>query len=299
MKISILIPTYNGECFLERSLEAIISNCILLKQENIGFELILSDDCSTDKTLNKARAILGGYKNLFDSLKIVRQPFNLGLYNNYRFLLNQASHEIVCFPAQDDKWEYQKILLEYRLLIKTNSVCSYSYANIFHEGSLQPFKSEIFPKAGSGKTARDRFMNTFIIRGSNPIHGLFLRKALLSIDSFPQKQGGDMITLCLLAAEGDFICTKKFLFSKYEPLDKNDKNLHLAKISKKSPIANIPIVKLFVFVFAILEIRLRIRTAFLLTLRDIIFLMKSYSPSVVNSVAASIRGLFLTSKKSH
>lgn len=295
MKISILMPTYNGATVLDRSLEAIVANCLLLQENNIGFEFILSDDCSSDNTFFKAKSILKRYSGLFKSIKLINQPANLGLYNNYRFLLYEASNQLVCFPAQDDNWHPQKLLLEYDKLINSNAVCSYSFANIFHEGTHHPFKSEMFPMAGSGKSPRDRLLNTLTIRGSNPIHGLFLKDSLLSINAFPQQQGGDMITLCLLSTKGNFACTNKFLFSKYEPLDKNTKSLHFSKIVLNSLVGNTPFIKSIHFTITILTIRLRISTNMHTTVCDILFLLKFYTPGILHSLLVSICPSFVKS----
>ena len=58
-KISIILPTYNGERFLEESIESI------LKQTYKNFELIIVNDASTDKTLTIAEK----YKNRYNIIK--------------------------------------------------------------------------------------------------------------------------------------------------------------------------------------------------------------------------------------
>lgn len=47
-KVSIVLPTYNGERFLRDSIESV------LKQTYTNWELIIVNDCSTDNTLNIA-----------------------------------------------------------------------------------------------------------------------------------------------------------------------------------------------------------------------------------------------------
>ena len=50
--ISVVIPTYNSEKFIERAIESITA------QTHRLVEVILIDDCSTDKTVEKARTLL-------------------------------------------------------------------------------------------------------------------------------------------------------------------------------------------------------------------------------------------------
>ena len=48
-KISVIIPTYNREKFIEKSIDSILES----NEENI--EIIIVDNASTDKTLDKLK----------------------------------------------------------------------------------------------------------------------------------------------------------------------------------------------------------------------------------------------------
>jgi glycosyltransferase involved in cell wall biosynthesis len=50
-KVSVIMPTYNNEACIRRSIESVI-NQTMNKQD---YELIIVDDCSTDNTLNIAK----------------------------------------------------------------------------------------------------------------------------------------------------------------------------------------------------------------------------------------------------
>lgn len=68
-EISIVLPVYNGEKYLQESIESVLS------QTFTDWELILVDDCSTDGSLK----IMEKYKSIDKRIRIVRNEANLKL----------------------------------------------------------------------------------------------------------------------------------------------------------------------------------------------------------------------------
>lgn len=91
--VSIVMATYNGERFLQKQLESIKA----LTYDN--FELIISDDGSTDDTLS----IIERFK---DSLNIAlyKNEGNHGATGNFENGLRHINGEYVAFCDQDDIW---------------------------------------------------------------------------------------------------------------------------------------------------------------------------------------------------
>jgi glycosyltransferase involved in cell wall biosynthesis len=94
-KVSIGLPVFNGESFLEESLNS------LLGQTYKDFELIISDNASTDSTAD----IIARYKALDPRIRYVRQPRNIGASENFLFVLSQARSELFMWASHDDIWE--------------------------------------------------------------------------------------------------------------------------------------------------------------------------------------------------
>jgi glycosyltransferase involved in cell wall biosynthesis len=92
--VNICMPVYNGERFLRRSLDS------LLKQTFTNFELIISDNASTDGT----QAICEEYAMKDIRIKYMRQQFNLGAAANYNFLMDQVRARYFFFAPHDDEW---------------------------------------------------------------------------------------------------------------------------------------------------------------------------------------------------
>jgi hypothetical protein len=76
-------PVYNGERFLAASLDA------LLAQTYSDFELIISDNGSTDRTIEIARH----YQSIDPRVRYIRHPQNRGSTFNHNFVIEQSRGE--------------------------------------------------------------------------------------------------------------------------------------------------------------------------------------------------------------
>ncbi|WP_448573427.1 glycosyltransferase [Trichothermofontia sp.] len=94
-RVSICIPTYNGEAFLAQALES------ALAQTYPNLEILLSDDDSTDRTLAIAQAFQARSPVDFLILPHAR----LGLVENWNFCIEKASGKYIKFLFQDDTLE--------------------------------------------------------------------------------------------------------------------------------------------------------------------------------------------------
>jgi glycosyltransferase involved in cell wall biosynthesis len=119
------MPVYNGEKYLS---EAIIS---LLNQSFGSFELIISDNASTDLT-NK---ICNDYLQTDDRIKYFRHEENIGIVENFEFVLNQSSSDLFMFFACDDYLESDQYLAE--MVKKIDSGCDYCFSNVKIRTELQ------------------------------------------------------------------------------------------------------------------------------------------------------------------
>jgi len=90
LKFSICIPTYNGSKWIKDTLESILS------QSFKNFEIIISDDCSKDDTVEVI-------KNIRDKrIKIHQNKINLGYGKNLQVLGRLAKGDILFLMGQDD-----------------------------------------------------------------------------------------------------------------------------------------------------------------------------------------------------
>jgi alpha-1,3-rhamnosyltransferase len=95
-KFSIILTTYNSAKFVEDALESVAA------QSFSDFELIVTDDCSTDNTVEIVKNYLKNTKSLADKSKIIEQKANLGIAKNENSAIRMAEGEWIHVLAGDD-----------------------------------------------------------------------------------------------------------------------------------------------------------------------------------------------------
>lgn len=93
--VSIGMPVFNDRNFLHQSIQSI------LKQTHSDFELIISDDGSSDGS----EGICREYCERDARIRFIRQPKNLGISRNMEFLLKEARGTYFMWAADDDMWD--------------------------------------------------------------------------------------------------------------------------------------------------------------------------------------------------
>ena len=91
-RISVCMATYNGEKFVARQLQTILS------QLDPGDEIVISDDSSTDGTLKVIESFRDSRIRLFAG-----QSFRSPIYN-FENALRQSRGDVIFLSDQDDEW---------------------------------------------------------------------------------------------------------------------------------------------------------------------------------------------------
>jgi glycosyltransferase involved in cell wall biosynthesis len=89
-KVSVCLPTYNRSGYLSQTLASVLA------QTFTDFEVIVSDNCSTDSTPD----VVGARKD--PRIRYVRNERNIGLFPNMNQCLELARGEYVCILHDDD-----------------------------------------------------------------------------------------------------------------------------------------------------------------------------------------------------
>ena len=114
VKLSIGMPVYNGELFIERAIESILA------QTFTDFELIISDNASTDST----QEICQNFSKKDDRIRIFKQEKNIGIHRNFYFLLSQAKGKYFAWAAVDDYLDKDFMEKNLKVLESHNSIVS-------------------------------------------------------------------------------------------------------------------------------------------------------------------------------
>jgi glycosyltransferase involved in cell wall biosynthesis len=92
--VTIGLPVYNGERHLRRALDC------LLAQDYGRFELLISDNASTDQT----RQICEEYAARDGRITLNVNETNIGIIGNFRLVLDRARGKYFMWAAHDDTW---------------------------------------------------------------------------------------------------------------------------------------------------------------------------------------------------
>lgn len=103
-KVSVCIATYNGEKYIKEQVESILC------QLNEDDEIIISDDNSTDETIEAINSINDGRVIIFVNTK------GKGYTRNFENALEKASGDVIFLSDQDDVWVGNKIAVSLNAL---------------------------------------------------------------------------------------------------------------------------------------------------------------------------------------
>lgn len=127
-KVSIVLPTYNGERWLKESLDSIIN------QTFTDWELIIVDDCSIDNTLKIAEQ----YQNEYGNIRIIHNIINKKLPASLNVGFRDAAGEYLTWTSDDNMYELNALEKMVRYLDKNpekKMVCT-AMKDVDEEGNL-------------------------------------------------------------------------------------------------------------------------------------------------------------------
>lgn len=104
--ISIALCTYNGEKYIEKQLDSLVS------QSYTPIEIVISDDSSTDGTWN----ILEKYAAVYPFIKLFKSRINLGFTKNFEQAISFCNGDFIALSDQDDIWDIDKLSILYNEL---------------------------------------------------------------------------------------------------------------------------------------------------------------------------------------
>ena len=121
-KISIIVPVYNAQEFLEETIASVQA------QEEKDWELLLVDDCSSDGS----RQILENCAARDERIRPVYQPSNYGAAAARNRGVEEARGRYIAFLDADDLWKPKRLSAELAFLEKKQAgfvFCGYEFAD--------------------------------------------------------------------------------------------------------------------------------------------------------------------------
>ncbi len=203
--VSVGFPVYNGSRYLRGALDSVLA------QDHPSFEVVLSDNASTDETL----AICEEYAKRDGRIRLLTNDVNQGAVWNFNHVARAARGRYFMWAAHDDLWRSDCLSL-YANALDRDSTAVLVY------GHAQPIDSRgnevgepYFDFVNDADTARDRFTRALEHwHLHTAIYGMMRLEALLRTRLILSRVSCDLILLLELALQGktlelDEVCSHK------------------------------------------------------------------------------------------
>ena len=123
-KVSIITPSFNSEKYIGKTIESV------QKQTYQNWEMIIVDDCSSDRTCN----IVEEFSKIDPRVKLIRQTKNKGAGKARTYALEKSIGRFIAYLDADDIWKPDKLEKQVDFMKKHNygfscSSCSASSGN--------------------------------------------------------------------------------------------------------------------------------------------------------------------------
>ena len=205
IRVSIGMPVYNGEKYIRNALDSILG------QTFTNFELIISDNASTDKTSE----ICLDYASKDSRISYYRNEKNIGAPKNYNRVFDLSSGEYFKWAAYDDVLAPEFLRKCINVLDKDNSFigCHCKTGRIDQNGNfLGYYNKGLLGKIDSPKPY-ERFRDLMgLYYTTTPFHGVYRTKSFARSQLHGSYIGADRNLIAELSLMGKIFQIPECLF---------------------------------------------------------------------------------------
>ncbi len=134
--ITVAVPNYNNEEFIEECLESI------LLQKFTDFEILIVDDKSTDNSLK----IISEYRSKYNNIRVIINEENQGLGKTRNILIENAIGTYICFVDPDDAINRYALQLLYDEFKKNSDLVLVHSPYFLCDENLENWRYSTYPK---------------------------------------------------------------------------------------------------------------------------------------------------------
>jgi glycosyltransferase involved in cell wall biosynthesis len=211
-RLSVGLPVYNGESYLAEALEA------LLGQTYENFELIISDNASTDSTAD----ICHRYEKQDSRIRYVRQPRNMGGAPNHNYVVQQARGELFKWASHDDLYARDLLKCCVDVLDELpHVVLAHPWtATIDDSGTVRAVEYSL---ATASSSAPERFRCLLFANGGDDTEGVIRLSVLRQTPLLASYHHSDRTLSAELSLYGPFYQVPDWLYFRRDHADRAEK----------------------------------------------------------------------------
>jgi len=201
-RLSIGLPVYNGEEYLAESLDA------LLAQSYRDFELIISDNASTDGTERICRR----YQAQDSRIRYLRLPRNIGAAPNHDLVFQESRGELFKWASHDDLYAPDLLRSCVEALDAHPEVVLAHAGTAIIDGNgevVQPFE---YRMATDSPSAAERFRSLLYAPGGDDFYGVIRADVLRRVKPHDSYHHADRTFVMEIAMHGPFHQVPRLLY---------------------------------------------------------------------------------------
>lgn len=204
--VSIGLPVYNGAETIERAVNT------LLTQTYTNFEIIISDNGSTDETLK----ILNKLQRIDSRIKVFKNETNKGSIWNFTKVFQESTGEYFMWASHDDHHEVGFIAACVKAMEDNEEavLCAPNMQMISQDSEEVIWISEMHSFMDK-RSLCGRYRETLRNFPAVSIYGLYRLSSLAQTHLFPKVIGGDLLLIQELSLLGTFIGVPEVLFTRH------------------------------------------------------------------------------------
>lgn len=135
-KVTIITPCYNSNQYIYETVHSV------LKQTYTDWELLITDDCSTDNTWN----IINDFSKKDRRIKIYKLSENSGAGAARNNSIKHATGRFIAFCDSDDQWMPDKLEKQIKFMLENDLALSFSSYEVIDEEGNNVGQVKALPK---------------------------------------------------------------------------------------------------------------------------------------------------------
>lgn len=194
--VSVCVISYNHEKFIEAALDG-----ILRQQVAFNVQLVISDDCSSDRTAQIIQKMSGSLGSKMD-VEVYYQSQNLGVIANFIFALKKCTGKYIAICEGDDFWTDAEKLASQAVLLEENPELAGSFHRVAVHYEGKPYLIGEYGSAVAPILATKDLISEKSLMHTSSL--FFRREALVFPNWYGTMLSGDFALASILSAYGPF-----------------------------------------------------------------------------------------------